>query len=119
MLELYESIEAYYDLIRKINFYIHRKNSLVCMRHTNAILITLVNKGIISLDDFEDGLKISKKAFQDEIENAEQEIEKLKIKKLEIENAFSETDAGIDEGLEKDEMAELFDYLFGGLKHEK
>ena len=115
MLELFGSIEEYYDLIRKINFYTHKKDDFVCMRHTNAILIALVNKGIISSEDFEDGLEISKKAFQDEIENAEQEIEKLNIKKLEIENGFSEIDAGLG----KDDMGNLFEHLLGGLKHEK
>lgn len=61
------------------------------MRHTNGILIALVNKGIISSEHFGNGLETVKLAFQDEI----------------------------NESSEKEEMGELFDYLFGRLEHEK
>lgn len=115
VLELFESIEEYYSLVREINFYIHKKDSLLCMRRANGILAALLAKGIISAEDFKSGLETAKEAFQDEITELEQKIEKAEVKRNEIKKTLTET----NESSEKEEMGELFDYLLGRLEHEK
>lgn len=114
MLELFKSIEEYYNLVREINFYIHKKDSLECMIRTNGILATLLDKDIISPEDFENGLEMAKKAFQDEITELEQKIEKAEAERKEIKKALAEQASS-----EKEDMGELFDYLFGEPEHEK
>lgn len=85
------------------------------MRRANGILAALLAKDIISPEDFKSGLETAKEAFQDEITELEQKIEKAEAKRKEIKKTLTETNGSS----EKEEMGELFDYLFWRLKHEK